>query len=364
MAMSDECAGRAKAAVPERVVADLARRFRGFPVPEGKFDPSTASPELLRQYGLPPRPDSATQPLLRRAWDRGFGRPMLLQAFELDVDLVQQTRYRLFTKHLQEISIAATRFETSSDWSGAYITANRDKQFLQIWGMWTIPGNLKVPPAPQQGSPGVPYVCSNWIGLDGQRRYLDSSLPQMGTVSTLEADGTTTAQAWTQWWARDNAGNTPVPIGLAVEPGNEVLCVITAWDPQTVICIMVNLSLEPPVGRIVVAKSPRVELPDGSVVYPDIAGATAEWIMERPQVVDSPARYNFPDYGETEFDLCIAVEGEDVDISSWFDGLPQQLQVARRIRMFDVLQNPARTALISMAREINIDSVRIRYGGF
>ena len=54
-------------------------------------------------------------------------------------------------------------------------------QFMQIWGVWTIPGNLKLPPAPFQGPPGIDYVCSNWIGLDGQRLYLDSSLPQIGT---------------------------------------------------------------------------------------------------------------------------------------------------------------------------------------
>ncbi len=362
--MSDECAGRAKAVAPERVIADLARRFRGFPVPEGKFDPSKASPELLQKYGLPPRPNLATQPLLRRAWDRGFGRPMLLQAFELDADLVEQTRYRLFSRHLDEMSAAATRFETSNNWSGAYITANQRRQFLQIWGVWRIPDNLKLPPAPLKGLPGVPYVCSNWIGFDGQRRYLDSSLPQMGTVSTLEADGTTTAQAWTQWWARGNAGNAPSPIKLAVAPGDEVLCVITAWDAQTVICIMVNLSANLPIGEAVLATSPRVELPNKKHFYPDIAGATAEWIMERPQVLGSPTRFNFPDYGETRFDLCIAVEGDDVDIFSWFDGLPQQLQGARRIRMFDVLQDPARTAFISMPREMSIDSVRVRYGGF
>jgi len=100
MAMSREYPGQTDAPVDlERIVEDLARRFSGFPVPEGAFNPLTASPERLRQYGLPPRPDDAVHPTLRRAWDRGFGRPMLLEPFELEPELVRQTRYRLFSRH-------------------------------------------------------------------------------------------------------------------------------------------------------------------------------------------------------------------------------------------------------------------------
>jgi hypothetical protein len=75
------------------------------------------------------------------------------------------------------LPVAETNFEASSNWSGAYITANRDKQFLQIWGIWTILPNLQLPPLPFQGPAGVDYVCSNWIGLDGQRLFFDCSLP-------------------------------------------------------------------------------------------------------------------------------------------------------------------------------------------
>lgn len=347
-----------------RVVADLRGRFSGFPVPEGEFNPSKAPPELLRHYGLPPKPDAETQPRLREAWERGFGKPMLLQAFEVEPDFVQQTQYRLFRKHQSEAPHAATRFETSGNWSGAYVTANRDRQFLQVWGMWKIPDKLQFPSPPQQGTAGVPYICANWIGLDGQRLYLDSSLPQVGTASTLEANGTTTAQAWTQWWARDSPCNVPLPIGLAVAPGDEVLCVMTARNPRTVVFVMVNLSATLPTATVVKGTSPPVTLPDKSTMHPDIAGATAEWIMERPRVVGQATPDNFPDYGETKFELCIAVEGDDVDTASWSGGLLQDLQGARRIRMFDVLQDPARTAFISMPRELNAASVRVRYGGF
>ncbi len=363
MAVSGASAGLSEARiVPVEIIDDLQKRFHGFPVPDELFDPSTASPALLRRYGLPPRPDPDRQAFLRQTWDRGFGAPLMLHEFRFSQDLVQGTAYRLNPRQADELPFAETRFETSSNWSGAYITANRDRQFLQIWGLWRIPENLKLPPGPFQGPAGTDYVCSNWIGLDGQRRYFDSSLPQIGTVSTLQASGATTAQAWTQWWARGIANAAPLPLGLAVAPGDHILSVLTASDPETVIFVMVNLSTM--TSMAVMGTAPTVPLPDGTNATPQIAGATGEWIVERPAIPGQPTRFNFPDYGHTEFDLCVAVEGNGVDIFSLFGGLPQQLEGARRIRMFDVLFNPARTAFISMPRKLDNSAVRVRYGGF
>lgn len=361
--MSGASADRSKPRiVPVEIIDDLQERFHGFPVPSGLFDPSTAAPSMLRRFGLPPRPDPNRQPFLRQVWNQGFGTPLRLQEFRFHPDLVEGTLYRPQFRQVDELPIAETRFETSSNWSGAYITANRNRQFLQIWGVWTIPGNLKLPPVPFQGPPGIDYVCSNWIGLDGQRLYFDSSLPQMGTVSTLQSNGSTIVQAWTQWWARGIANTAPLPLGLAVAPGDQVLSVLTASDSQNVIFVMVNLSTM--TGMAATGTAPTVALPGGTNATPEIAGATAEWIVERPSIPGQKERYNFPDYGHTEFDLCVAVEGDGVDIFSLFGGLPQELQAARRIRMFDVLFNPARTAFISMPRRMSDTAIRVRYGGF
>ncbi len=365
--MNGKCAGRG--GVPDYIIADLKGRFTSFDVPGGDrpFDALRHRPAGLRKYGLPPRPDLHRQPLLRQAWDEGFGKAIKLQPFVFDPRLVQNTEYRLASNRFADLSFAGSQFETSPNWSGAYITANQDRQFLQIWGMWKVPDNLRLPPVPQRGPPDLPYYCANWIGLDGQRLYFDSSLPQMGTVSILQADGTTRAEAWTQWWAREDLNSAPLPIGLAVTPGDRVLCVLTALDPTTVICAMVNLSTC--TAMAVQAVAPSVTLPDGSMVQPNIAGATAEWIVERPKVPhpkpdQPPAPYNFPDYGQTEFGLCLAVEGHGVDIFNLFTGLPQQLQGARRIRMFDVLRDPPRTAFISMPRKLDDMSINVKYGGF
>ena len=356
--------------VPPSVIEELKKRFKGFPVPvpPRPVDLTTVSPEQLEQYGLPPRPDPATQPLLRELWDRAFGKPVILEHFSVEEELIEDVRYRPQVRRVYERLVTATRFETSRNWSGAYITANRGKHFIQIWGFWTIPSNLNLPPG---GSAGIDYVCSNWIGLDGQRLYFDSSLPQIGTQSTLQANGTIKAEAWTQWWARDLLTNKPpLPLpNFAVAPGDQVAAVLTVIDPQTVNCVMVNLSLL--TGTSVVATSPPVILPDSTIAMPEIAGATAEWVLERPAVYPplldpfgDPLLDNFPDYGETEFDFCLAVEGDSVDIGSLPTGLPQMLQGARRIRMFEVLQSPERAALISMPERTSDTTLQISYGGF
>ena len=101
----------------------------------------------------------------------------------------------------------------------------------------------------------------------------NSSLPQIGTSSTLQPNGDTVAQAWTQWWARGFANSAPLPLNLAVAPGDRVLSVLTAMDSQNVILAMVNLSTL--TAMVVAATAPTVTL-DGTNATPQIAGATAE----------------------------------------------------------------------------------------
>ena len=128
---------------------------------------------------------------------------------------------------------------------------------------------------------------------------------------------------------------------------------------------MVNLSAAPWPTAIAVKGSARlVTLPNGTIVEPAIAGATAEWIVERPKIWNSPNQYYFPDYGQSDFTGCLAVEANQVNIGSLPAGRGQQLQGARCIRMFDVLPAPMRTAFISMPKKFDNSSTRVTYGGF
>jgi hypothetical protein len=90
MAVSGTYAGPSKPKdAPIDIMDDLQNRFHAFAVPSEVFDPSSASPALLRKYGLPPRPDPDRQPFLRQTWNRGFGAPLTLQKFRFNRDLVQ-----------------------------------------------------------------------------------------------------------------------------------------------------------------------------------------------------------------------------------------------------------------------------------
>ena len=258
------------------------------------------------------------------------------------------------------MSFEGSHVETSSNWSGAYITANQDRRFLQIWGYLDDPGAISICRLRvMQGPAGIP-VCL--CQLDRSRR----AAPVSRFVPSPDGDRIDTAAGWHDHgtvldamvgaWDRGFRPGADWARGQSGQPG---VCVLTAWDPQTVIGVMVNLSTA--TGTVVMGTSPTVTLPDGSMVQPDIAGSTAEWIMERPRVVGQTTIYNFPDYGETEFDFCLAVESDDVDIFALFNGIPQQLQGARRIRMFQTLTDPARTAFISMPRKLNDTAIRVKY---
>lgn len=349
----------------ERRIQELGRRFSGFAVPEGpdkRFDPSNASPEALRQFGLPPRPDRERQGLLRAVWDEGFGRPLELRKFVFDADLVRDTEFRLFSRQVDTAPTSLTRFETSPNWAGGYLTANHFKRFLQIWGVWTVPGKLGPPKSTPV--PGVPCLCSNWIGLDGQRRYFDSSLPQIGTESQLDLlTKQVQSRAWIQWWARDGINVGPVPLAFPISPGDRVLCVLTAWDELTVVGVIVNLSLTPvPVGMAIRGSPPVPQA--GGPAHPVISGATAEWVLERPRNLNDTRLVNFPDYGTTRFEFCVAVENDPVDVSALATGTPQVLHGMRLIRMFDRLDGPARTLFTSMPRKLDDLTLEVRFGGF
>jgi hypothetical protein len=341
----------------------LQQRFRAFPVPadKGNFDPSKASQEELLYYGLPPRPDPRIHPQVSEIWQKGFGKPLILEAFSFTIEQLLAVGYRPFFRQTTPM-LASSRYETSLNWSGAFVSANRFKKFMQIWGIWTVPNSLKrVPVAPPLKD--RPFQVSVWVGLDGQRRYLNSSLPQIGTMSTYDetAPGYTTAQAWTQWWDRENPDKTlPVPLPLAVDPGDCVMAHLTAVGPQLVHLCMVNLTKHHCMA--VWASSPSVRLHNGLVVPLEISGATAEWIVERPMIPCTNDFANFPDYPPTKFEACVALEADEVNIFYLPTARVQELRGERLIRMYAVDQNPSRIAFTSMPQRQSATSVLLQHG--
>ena len=334
-----------------------------FPFPPPDFDPLQASPATLAKYGLPPRPDAKQQPALLAAWLRLFERPLTF------VRPPPKPVFELARKPaLLPIVPNETRFGKSSNWCGASIVPNDGQQFVQVFGEWTVP-TPDLPPQLDQGPKGQvnDYHCSTWVGLDGNRRYLDSSLPQVGTeqVLTIDANGNRKYDyfAWFQWWARHqiDKGHRTLLTKIPVTAGVSVMAMVWAIDPQRVVAVLRSYA---PLNRItiLVRRAPDVWLTDAktSTIRPAISGATAQWIHERPLTIDSKLEL-FAKYDPVRFRHCVAGTADAFGPAT----SEETLTAPRFFRLFEVPEPlPPQARLISMPSLISTTSIEVSYGGF
>jgi hypothetical protein len=353
MGMTVEC--DADGDSKEHPVIGLLNRVDYYPQPPPGFDPLKASEFELEEFGLPPRPLD-NQPELFANWHALLSSP--LEFVDPALELLR-VGYRLDTRESPILSSLSgtTRYETSSTWSGAYVTPHHGNMLVEIWARWVIPTpTLPLPPEQVPPQPGnVQYVCTAFIGFDGQRRYLNSSLPQIGTkqVLTVQANGQMTASAttWWQWWSRDQPGQPCDIGGVPAVPGDLVLAHLRVQDREHVQFYIKN-------HRTGAFARFRARTPTSNQgVRLQISGATAEWILERPTIVGDDKLYPFPNYGIADFHHCVTAMAHD-------PGGPtsvRRLGGARLIRMFDILHDPERTAFISIGEKRNDNTIRTSY---
>jgi hypothetical protein len=348
-----EAAMEAKKDVPT-----LLDRIEEFPTPPVNLDLLKATPDELAEYGLSPRPDPEREPELYEVWASLFvPRPLFVAAEVALINEIFRTEPRQTSVPSAVAVSATTRYETSRNWCGAYIEPSDANMVVQVSGRWAVPD-----PSPPQGAQPDKYACSTWVGLDGQRLYIDSSLPQIGTwqAVTLAANDSISppeTYVWFQWWARHYPDNRPGQIkGVPVETGDEVVCMVRVWQPSVAVVYVKNVSTN----RLAHF---RIHAPvlDGHRFT--ISGATAEWIMERPKQLKSNDFFPLADYHHVEILQCSAVEAHPG--AAWTAvGTEEVLEGARFIRMYDRLSDPWRTAFISMPERRSDSAVRISYGGF
>jgi hypothetical protein len=198
----------------------------------------------LAAFWLPTVPDPRLQPDLFDAWVKLFTPPhdgrLSFQQLEIAsllmaTDRVLNQRAAAATQGQAAPIVYQTREETSENWSGAYVTPYDGIMFTEVQGRWQVPTPAAPPPMVAGGSADGTYVSSIWVGLDGQRRYLDSSLPQIGTEQTVVVSSgvaTPTVRTWFQWWIPgDQNGPVYFPAAeFAAGPGEVVTCVVTERD--------------------------------------------------------------------------------------------------------------------------------------
>jgi hypothetical protein len=327
------------------------------PFPKPDFDPISANPEELENY----RPDKTRQPALHRAWLRLFeGRPEFIRP-TLEPDREFKPSPGLINRALFQ----NTRIQTSRNWAGAMIVPHDSHQLVQVFGEWVVP-RPDLPPVEDRGPVGQKnlYRCSTWIGIDGDRRYLNSSLPQIGTEQwlTVDANGTATSsyRIFFQWWAAHQHQITYEAItNLAIKDGMSVTALLWAISPSTVVAVFRTFA--PNQITLLVKTAPPVDLPNKKEIIPSISGATGEWMVERPKrlVLGSTKLERFPDYGKVPFTHCVAGTAPQ-------PGLPiaeEVLDTPRYLRMFEVPTNrPSRTRRLSTPRRVNTTAFDVFYG--
>jgi hypothetical protein len=321
----------------DALLEQIVARTTLFPLPPENFNPLTASKEELEHFGLPLEPDADRQPSLHEFWRRMYKPPLQF----VPIQFAFKNIARLTTiNHRQQALGLRTRRQTSSNWSGAYIKPRDGQVFTEIWGQWQVP-TPSVPPT--EVGEGHYYRCSTWIGLDGQRRYYQSSLPQIGTEQSIDdASGTSEFSAWWQWWVRDQYF-PPVDMGLSIHAGDLIMCNLRVVPPGRN-KVRFQLRNESTMSQAIeYADAPTLPIPL------QVSGATAEWITERPAIFPTPILYEFPHYNTVLFSDCVAVTTP----LSGGPGVERRLEGCRLINMWEARVLPQRTAKISVARLVN-----------
>ena len=281
---------------PDELLERLNRETRRLHPPPG-FDPLTASQAERDQFGLPPKPDPEHEPELYEFWVELFSSPLSFE--EGDFSFVGPQPHNF---HRAGAAGVRSRHESSRNWSGTYITPRDGRMFTDVLGSWRVPA--VAPPAGQP--PGAEYRSSTWIGFDGQRSYLNSTLPQIGTGQFFNAVGFPPGQAWIswiQWW--------PLPpltiLSLPVAPGDRIMCWLLVLNRTDVLFIIKNHTQGPL--HMFIMTAPKVIMPPWILVpvQAEVSGATAEWVMERPTSLVTNQLYPLPNYGQVEFRQCYAL---------------------------------------------------------
>lgn len=318
------------------------------------FDLRTASPEALKAFFLPPRPDPGREPDAHHLWMRVMEGPFVWP------DLRERSPISLFQGTRLASHFWRGSQETSSNWSGAIARTFDRSSIWSVYGLWQVPE-----PNPPAGGVGPIFASSAWIGLDGHDPA-SRSMPQLGSghwFDPANGAGPKIVFLWWEWFVRDSPINGYKKIEVPVQPRDWIYAQITKLTPTSASFCIINLTS--PLKLIFPfyydqAKSP-VQPPVSATnpLTPTIEGRTAEWIMERPRRPSGLHEPLFPmtDYGALTFDGCIA--GTD---SSDPSRAALNLRYAKLQRMVGWGPPPPGSKALSTPEQAQETRFRIHYG--
>ncbi len=351
----------------QALLAEVKRTAIFYEVPHPSFDPLKPCPGDLVKFGLPPRPDPQIEPERFGFWRKLVTQPEGYPALTfIKADFAWSSAA---PPHLQRYNGARSfldsnsRHQLSSNWSGGYITPKDGLMIVEVQGLWQVPD----PFLPAGAGTGADFWSSTWIGLDGQRRYLHASLPQIGTeqrVTATPSGSRTAIKVWWQWWLRDQL-RPPVDLPLTVQPGDLIrsqLNVLPAQSPGGPMYVKFFIKNESTGVAVAPVDYPAPMAPMTTGPTPvqlRVSGATAEWVTERPTRFDSDALHELANYHTVLFSECHAAAAVDPSTLP----VTQSLAGARLITMFERRASPARTARISTAERHGRQAISTHYLG-
>ena len=255
--------------------------------------------------------------------------------------------------------------ETGRVWSGALVMPRGGQMFVRITGRWRVPA-VTLPASAGTTAEGK-RVCSSstWIGLDGARSYLHSSLPQIGTAQNVVVkDGDMVREyfAWHEWWCAGHISEPTRLDSLVIKPGDLIVCTLTVDTLTRVIFHMKNETTGMEVASFSVdaPNKPPVAGSSEPSIQRLISGATAQWITERPSDPATDKPYELANYGTVVFENCVATAAPDPASSD----RKNQTLAGAGVTLRDMVQfRENRAMLISSAQLQGPQSVATFYRG-
>lgn len=168
---------------------------------------------------------------------------------------------------------AAMRSDTSANWAG-YAVSKPGVRYRRVSSTWVQPA--------ANCAAGQRRYSAYWVGLGGFHSTADA-LEQIGTQVDCSSKGQAFSSAW---YELVPAG--PVPIKLAVQPGDTVSATVTVSGKRVKLFIA-NRTRGTHFSRYV--RAPKIDL------------TSAEWIVEAPSACDGYGCHTLPlaDFGSASF---------------------------------------------------------------
>nr|WP_255575159.1 G1 family glutamic endopeptidase [Caldovatus aquaticus] len=220
-----------------------------------------------------------------------------------------------------------TCLESSRNWSGARAVPVGGQRFRFVAGGWQAP---RLAPAAAPDAAGLDHRCSVWIGFGGHRLW-SRALPQLGTLHIAGAPDR--HLPFVQWWIRGNPRSGALILDRPrIGPGERVLCFLWLRSPWQAAIWLANANARtPPVAACL--RSPDDGVP--------AAGASAQWIVERPRDPRTKALHPLADFGTVVFG----------DAAAGATGVPERPAGADRLhRMIAATGLPRRSRCIAAPR--------------